>query len=157
MVGSGETVGTAFRQIDDNLGDALKARGGGRLARLKVTSTAEAAEGVHNLRVLGYCANQLPRFDCRIAAHITVEYEGLEGSVSAELSGSVSSWRQLEEALLGIADRGRDVSATMTLEFTPASPIPYDGPEWHQFRSAVTNNDPGALEIVVTLADEGDR
>ena len=151
MAGRGETVGVALRQIDDDLSD----RGGGRIARLDVSATSEPGDGCGNLRALSYCVSHLPRFDCRVTAQVTVEYDDLDGSMSAELGGSVTAWRRVEEALLSLADRGSDLDATLTLEFTPASPIPYGGPEWDQFRSAVTNNDPGALEIVVTLADEG--
>ena len=150
MQAAGDTVGVAFRQIDDHLGD----RGGGPVAGLTVTATAEVGEGARDLRALGYCVSQLPRFDCRVAAHIVVEYDGLDGSVSAELAGGVTGWRQVEDALLGLADRGSDVGGTLALEFIPAAPIPYGGSEWEQFRSVITNNDPGGVEIVVTLADD---
>ena len=103
--GEGDTVGVAFRQIDD----AFEDRGGGPVAGLTVTATAEVGEGARDLRALGYCVSQLPRFDCRVAAHIEVEYDGLDGSVSADLTGSVTGWRQVEDALLGLADRGSDV------------------------------------------------
>jgi len=149
--GAGDTVGVAFRQIDDNLVDL----GGGPVAGLKVTATAEVGEGARDLRALGYCVSQLPRFDCRVAAHIEVEYDGLDGSVSADLTGSVTGWRQLEDALLGLADQGSDVDGMLALEFIPAAPIPYGGSDWEQFRSVVINNDPGAVEIIVTLADGG--
>ena len=151
MRGVGDTVGVAFRQIDDIFGD----RGGGPVASLKVTANAEVGEGARDLRALGYCVSQLPRFDCRVATHIVVEYDGLDGSVSAELTGSVTGWRQVEDALLGLADQGSDVGGMLALEFTPAAPIPYGGPDWEQFHSVVTNNDPGAVEIIVTLADDG--
>ena len=149
--GEGDTVGVAFRQIDDAFSD----RGGGPVAGLTVTATAEVGEGARDLRALGYCVSQLPRFDCRVAAHIEVEYDGLDGSVSADLTGSVTGWRQVEDALMGLADRGSDVGGMLALEFTPAAPIPYGGTDWDRFRSVVTNNDPGAVEIIVTLADDG--
>lgn len=151
--GVGDTVGVAFRQIDDALVD----RGGGPVAGLTVTATADMGEGARDLRVLGYCVSQLPRFDCRVTAQIMVEYDGLHGSLSAELTGSVSGWRQVEDALLGLADRGSDVDGKLALEFTPATPIPYGGPDWDQFRSVVTTNDPGAVEIIITLAEESSR
>ena len=150
---SGDTVGKAFRKIEDALGD----RGGGPVAGLTVIAAADAGESPRDLRALGYCVSQLPRFDCRVTANIVVEYDGLDGSLSADLAGAATGWRQVEDALLGLADRGSAVGGTLTLEFTPAVPIPYGGPDWDQFRSVVTNNDPGAIEITVTLADGDSR
>jgi len=151
--GEVDTVGKVFRKIEDALGD----RGGGQVARLTVIATANAGEGPRDLRALGYCVSQLPRFDCQVTAAIEVEYEGLDGSLSAELAGTATGWRQVEDALLGLADRGSAVGGTLTLEFTPVAPIPYGGPDWDQFRSVVTNNDPGTIEITVTLADGDNR
>ncbi len=153
MVGESATVGKAFGKIADALSD----RGGGSIAALKVSATADAGEGARDLRALGYCISQLPRFDCQISANITVEYDGLDGSLCADLAGNASKWRQLEDALLGLADQGSDVGGTLTLEFTPAAPIAYGSPDWDQFRSVITNNDPGAIAITVTLAGGDDR
>ena len=139
----GETAGVAL----GNLRDAVADGGVDEITALTVTASAGTGQGTTNLRALGYCASQLPRFACTIEASLQVEFGGLDGAVGADLAGGVVDWRRIEQAMFALADLGSAVGGTLTMRLTPPSPIAVDGSEWEQFRSVVANNHPGALRI----------
>ncbi|WP_419837622.1 DUF499 domain-containing protein [Candidatus Poriferisodalis sp.] len=139
----GETAGVTLGKLRDAVADG----GVDEVASLTITASAEAGQGTANLRALGYCASQLPRFECMIEASLEVEFGGLEGAVGAGLAGGIAGWRHIERALLTLADLGSAVGGTLTMRLTPPSPIAVDGSDWEQFRSVVANNNPGALRI----------
>ncbi|WP_419863001.1 DUF499 domain-containing protein [Candidatus Poriferisodalis sp.] len=145
----GETAGVALGR----LGDAVSDSGVDEIVALAITASAEGSQGTNNLRALGLCASQLPRFECDITALLEVEFEGLEGAIGAELAGGITDWRRIEQAMFSLADLGDAVGGTLTMRLTPPSPIAVDGSDWEQFRSVVANNNPGALSIEAEPAD----
>lgn len=143
IVVEGETAGVTLGKLRDAVADA----GIDEIASLTITASAGASEGTANLRALGHCASQLPRFECQVEASLQVEFDGLQGGVDAGLAGSIAGWRRIEETMWALADLGTAVGGTFAMQLTPASPIAVDGKDWEQFRSVVANNDPGALRI----------
>ena len=139
----GETTGSALGKLRDAVADA----GVDEITALTLTTSVAAGQGTSNLRALGYCASQLPRFECEITASLEIEFGGLEGAVSTELAGHITDWRRVEQAMFALADLGSAVGGTLTMRLTPPSPIAVDGADWEQFRSVVTTNNPGALRI----------
>ena len=149
----GETAGVALGRLRDAVAD----HGVDEIAALTVTASAEAGQGTANLRALGYCASQLPRFECRVAASLQVEFGGLDTGVNVELAGGIAGWRPIEQAVFTLADLGSAMLGTLTMRLTPPSPIAVDGSDWEQFRSVVANNNPGALSIEAEPADGGEQ
>ena len=139
----GETAGVALGKLRDAVADG----GVDDIAALTVTASAGTGQGTSDLRALGHCASQLPRFECKITASLQVEFDGLEGAVGADLDGGIVDWRRIEQAIFALADLGSAVGGMLTMRLTPPSPIPVDGSEWEQFRSVVVNNNLGALRI----------
>ena len=139
----GETAGVTLGKLRDAVAD----HGVDEIAALTITASAEAGQGSANLRALGYCASQLPRFECRVAASLQVEFGGLDSGVNVELAGGIADWRPIEQAVFTLADLGSAMLGTLTMRLTPPSPIAVDGSDWEQFRSVVANNNPGALSI----------
>ncbi len=143
IVVEGQTAGVTLGKLRDAVADA----GIVEIESLTITASAGAPASTTNLRALGHCASQLPRFECSVKASLQVEFDGLEGGVEADLAGGIPEWRRIEEAAWALADLGIAVGGTFAMQLTPASPIAVDGRDWEQFRSVVANNDPGALRI----------
>ncbi|MCY4515605.1 MAG: DUF499 domain-containing protein [Acidimicrobiaceae bacterium] len=139
----GETTGSALGNLRDAVADA----GIDEIVALALTASAAAGQDTANLRALGYCASQMPRFECEITASLDVEFGGLEGAAGAELAGGIADWRRIEQAMFALADLGSAVGGTLTMRLTPPSPMAVEGSDWEQFRSVVANNNPGALRI----------
>ncbi|MXX42195.1 MAG: ATP-binding protein [Acidimicrobiales bacterium] len=139
----GETAGTALGKLRDAVADSDISE----IAALTVTASAEAGRGTANLRTLGYCASQLPRFECGITASLQAEFDGLAGGITADLAGGIADWRHIEQTLLALADLGSAVGGSFTMRLTPPAPIAVDSNDWEQFRSVVANNNPVALRI----------
>lgn len=145
----GETAGVTLGKLRDSVAD----HGVKEIAALSITASAEAGQGTSNLRALGHCASQMPRFQCTIAATLQVEFGGLEGGIDTHLAGGIADWRRIEQAMFTLADLGSAVLGTLTMRLTPPSPIAVDGSDWEQFRSVVATNNPGALTIEAEPAD----
>ncbi len=149
IVVEGETTGSALRNLRDAVADA----GVDEIVALTLTASAAPGQGVANLRALGYCAYQLPRFECEITASLQIEFGGLDGAVDTELAGRITDWRPIEQAMFELVDLGSKVGGTLTMRLTPPSPVAVEGSDWEQFRSVVANNNPGALRIETEPAD----
>ncbi len=149
IIVEGDTAGVALGRLRDAVADS----GVHAIVALTITASAEGGQGTNNLRALGYCAAQLPRFECDITASMDVEFDGLEGAIGAELAGRITEWRRIEQAMFALADLGSAVGGTLTMRLTPPSPIAVDGSDWEQFRSVVATNSPGALRIEAEPAD----
>ena len=145
----GETAGVALGRLRDAVADS----GVDEIVALTITASAEGGQGTSNLRALGICASQLPRFECDITVLIEVEFGGLEGAIGADLAGGIADWHRIEQAMFALADLGSAVGGTLTMRLVPPSPIAVDGSDWEQFRSVVANNNPGALSIEAEPAD----
>ncbi len=139
----GETAGTALGKLRDAIADS----GIGKIAALTVTASAGPGQGIANLRTLGYCASQLPRFECHVTASLQIEFGGLTGGITAEVEGGINDWRQVEQTLLTLADLASAVGGSLTMRLTPPTAIAIDGSDWEQFRSVVANNSPVGLRI----------
>ena len=142
------SVGVALQQVTDRLADC----GGGALASLSVTATADMGEGPRDLRLLGFCIPQLPRFDCEVSLRINVRFGGLDGGLRAELSGSASDYQKVEAVLLSAAAAGVDVSGHLELKLTPPAGMTVGSADWQQFRSVLESTNPGRVLIAAGLA-----
>ena len=142
------SVGTALQQVTDRIAD----HGGGALASLTVTATADMGEGPRDLRLLGFCIPQLPRFECEVSLRISVSFGGLDGGLRAELRGSASDYQQVEKVLLDAAAAGSDVSGSLELGLTPPAGMTVGSADWQQLRSVLESNNPGRVLIAARLA-----
>ena len=145
------SVGQALQQVDDRIADL----GAGLITSVTVIATADAGEGARDLRLLGFCVPQLPRFDSSIRLNVTVEYEGLDGGVRAELTGGASDYQRIEESLLRAVDGGSDASGSLRVELKPPTPIAHGSGDWQQLRNVLTTNDPDRVIIEARLAKAG--
>ena len=146
------SVGHALQQLDDQIAD-LSA---GLITSVTVTATADSGEGARDLRLLGFCIPQLPRFDSSVRLRVSVEYEGLHGGVRAELSGGASDYQRIEELLLRAVDAGTKASGSLGVELTPGTPIAHGAGDWEQLRNVLTTNNPGRVVIEARLARASD-
>lgn len=142
------SVGVALQQVTDCVADS----GGGALASLSVTATADMGEGARDVRLLGFCIPQLPRFDCEVRLRISVSFGGLDGGMRAELSGSAGDYQKVEAVLLAAAEAGADVSGHLELKLTPPAGMTVGSPDWQQLRSVLESNNPGRVLIAASLA-----
>ena len=142
------SVGVALQQVTDLIADY----GGGALALLSVTARADMGEGPRDLRLLGYCIPQLPRFECRVSVQFSVTFDGLEGGLRAELNGIAGDYQQVEAVLLAAAEAGADVSGNLELALTPPAGMTVGSADWQQFRSVLEANNPGRVLIAAHLA-----
>ena len=146
------SVGHALQQVDDQIADL----GAGLVISITVTATAGSGERARDLRLLGFCIPQLPRFDSSIRLKVAVEYEGLHGGVRVELSGGASDYQRIEELLLRAVDAGNKMSASLGVEFTPGTPIAHGAGDWEQLHNVLTTNNPGRVVIEARLARASD-
>jgi len=142
------SVGVALQQVTDRVAD----HGGGSLASVRVTAVADVGEGPRDLRLLGFCIPQLPRFECEVRLRISVSFGGLDGGLRAELSGAASDYQQVEAVLLAAAEAGVDVSGHMELRLTPPAGMTVGSADWQQLRSVLESNNPGRVLIAASLA-----
>ena len=142
------SVGKSFQRVEDQIADL----GSPAVTAVVITASADPGEGVSDLRKLGFCISQLPRWECQVDVRVTVEFEGLEGGLKAELAGNAEGYQRLEDRLLKLADAGSDVSGRLRINLTPASPLSVSGKDWKQMRSVVATNDPGRLSVEAELA-----
>ena len=142
------SVGAAFQQLTDRIADS----GSPAVTGLSVTASADPGEGVDDLRRLGFCIPQLPRWDCEVKAQITVDYTGLTGGVKATLTGPASHYQALENNLLDLAGAGCDVTGRLRLALTPPNVLRCGDDQWQQLRSVVATNQPGRVMIEAELA-----
>jgi hypothetical protein len=151
LVASGEgSVGSTFQRVADKVADL----GADLVTSVSVTATADPGEGPRDLRLLGFCIPQLPRFDCQINVRVIVEFPGLSDGLKVDLSGTSSDYQRIEEALLKLADLGSNVSGSLTLKLTPSAPIKHNDGDWMQLKDVVTNNDPGNITLTADLSKE---
>ena len=151
LVAKGEgSVGTAFQGLADQVADL----GVATVSRVTITAAADPGEGPRDLRLLGFCIPQLPRFGCTVKARITIDAKGLTGGLKAELTGDAADYQRIEDALLKLADLGSKVSGALTLDLTPAAPINHGGSDWQHLQEVVTRNNPGTVTITATLAKD---
>ena len=141
------SVGVALQQVIDGVTD----RGGGAPDSVKVTATADMGEGPRDLRLLGFCIPQLPRFECEVSLRISVTFGGLDGGLRAELRGSAGDYQQVEAVLLAAAEAGADVSGSLELGLTPPAPMSVDSADWQQLRSVLESTNPGRVLIAARL------
>ena len=146
------SVGQALQQVDDRITDL----GAGLVTSVTVTASADSGEGARDLRLLGFCIPQLPRFDSSIRLRVSVEYEGLHGGVRAELTGVASDYQQIEDLLLRAVDAGSDASGSLAIELRPATPITHGASDWEQLRNVLTTNNPGRVVIETRLVRASD-
>lgn len=142
------SVGHALQQVDDRIADL----GAGLITSVAVTATVDAGEGARDLRLLGFCIPQLPRFDSSVRLKVTVDYEGLDGGLRAELQGDAGDYQRIEEALLRVVDAGDNSAGSLAVELTPATPIAHGSGDWEQLRNVLTTNNPGRVVIEARLA-----
>jgi len=142
------SVGHALQQVDDRIADL----GAGLITSVAVTATVDAGEGARDLRLLGFCIPQLPRFDSTVRLKVTVDYEGLDGGLRAELQGDAGDYQRIEEALLRAVDVGGNSAGSLAVELAPATPIAHGSGDWEQLRNVLTTNNPGRVVIEARLA-----
>lgn len=142
------SVGQALQQIDDRIADL----GAGLITSVTVTATADTGEGARDLRLLGFCIPQLPRFEGSVRLKVTVDYEGLDGGLRAELNGDAGDYQRIEEVLLRAVDAGDNSSGGLAVELTPATPIAHSSGDWEQLRNVLAANNPGRIVIEARLA-----
>ena len=144
------SVGTAFQRIADKITDL----GATLVTKVSISATADPGEGPRDLRLLGYCIPQLPRFDCHVNVRVVVEFPGLTEGLRADLSGSAADYQLLEEALLRLADLGDKVSGSLVLDLIPAAPIRHGDDDWKHLQEVITSNDPGNVTVAATLSKD---
>lgn len=141
------SVGTAFQGLADKIADL----DGVSITAVTVTASADPGEGARDLRILGFCIPQLPRFECQVRARLIVEFEGLSEGLEANLSGPAGDYQRIEDALLKAADLGSNVSGSLSLELTPSATLLHGDDLWEHFREVVVGNDPGHVTLQATL------
>lgn len=141
-------VGMAFQQIADQVTDL----GVDSVVNITIRTDADPGAGTQNLRLLGLCLPQLPKFAGRVKAVVASEYEGLTGGLKVDLSGGARDYQKIETALLNLADAGRGVAGHLSVELTPAAPITHGGSRWTQLHQVIRANNPGRISIAVQLA-----
>ena len=142
------SVGAAFQQITDRIADS----GSPAVTGLSITAIADPGEGVDDLRRLGFCIPQLPRWDCEVKAEITVDYTGLTGGLKANLTGVASDYQAVENKLLDLAGAGCDVTGRLRLALNPPNVLRCGDDQWQQLRTVVATNQPGRVKIEAELA-----
>ena len=142
------SVGKALQQVTDRIADL----GAAAVTSVSVTASAAAAEGVRDLRLLGFCISQLPRLECSIRLKLTAGFEGLGGGLKTELTGEAARYQPIQESLLAALEAADDMSGQLELTFTPAAAIPLDGSDWQQFRNVLADTNPGDVKLVARLA-----
>ena len=115
---------------------------------------ADPGEGPRDLRLLGFCIPQLPRFECTVKARVTIEAKGLTGGLKAELTGNADDYQRIEKELLKLADLGSNVSGVLTLDLIPVAPFSHGDEGWQHLQEVVTRNNPGTVTITATLAKD---
>ena len=147
------SVGVALQQVTDRIADL----GAVEVTAVTVAAAAGVGEGPRDLRLLGHCIPQLPRFDCSATLSVRVEFDGLEGGMEARLSGAAEDYQQVEELLLKAAAAGTATSGSLELTLTPPLPMTIDSADWRQLRSVLQNSNPGSVVIEARLARAGAR
>jgi hypothetical protein len=144
------SVGAAFQQVTDRITDL----GSNTITNITVTAVADPGEGPRDIRLLGICIPQLPRFACTVTLKLVATYQGLDGGSKTELEGPASDYQRIEETLLKLAKESTDCTGTLTLDLTPPAPIRHGDSDWQQLQQVVTSNDPGTITIIVTLSKQ---
>ena len=144
------SVGAAFQQVTDRIADL----GSNTITNITVSAVADPGEGPRDIRLLGICIPQLPRFACTVTLKLVATYQGLEGGVKTELEGPASDYQRIEETLLKLVKESADCAGTLTLDLTPPAPIRHGDSDWQQLQQVVTSNDPGAITIIATLSKQ---
>ena len=144
-------VGMAFQQIADRIADL----GVDTITSITIKTGIDPGAGTWNLRLLGLCIPQLPKFACRVTVSATAEYRGLAGGMKARLTGDAHSYQQIEDALLDLADSGSKTAGHLSIDLTPAAPIRHGGRRWMELHQVVRANNPGRISIAVHLTRPG--
>ena len=140
-------VGMAFQQIADRVADL----GVDMVSSITIRTDIDPGGRTQNLRLLGLCIPQLPKFAHRVTMSTTAEYQGLAGGIKAQLSGDARSYQQIETALLNLADSGEKTAGHLSVELTPAAPIRHGDRRWTELHQVVRANNPGRIRITVRL------
>lgn len=140
-------VGMAFQQIADRVADL----GVDLITNITIRADADPGGGTRNLRLLGLCIPQLPKFAHRVKVSTTAEYRGLTGGMKANLSGDARSYQQIEAALLNLADAGEKTAGHLSVELTPAQAIRHGGRRWTELHQVVRASNPGRIIITARL------
>ena len=140
-------VGMAFQQIADRVADL----GVDMVSSITIRTDIDPGGRTQNLRLLGLCIPQLPKFAHRVTVSTTAEYRGLAGGIKAQLSGDARSYQQIETALLNLADSGEKTAGHLSAELTPAAPIRHGERRWTELHQVVRANNPGRIRITVRL------
>ena len=140
-------AGMAFQQIADRVADL----GVDLITSITIRADADPGGGTRNLRLLGLCIPQLPKFAHQVNVSITAEYRGLDGGMKAKLRGGARSYQQIENALLNLADAGEKTAGHLSVELTPAAPIRHGGKRWTELHQVVRASNPGRIVITARL------
>ena len=143
------TAGVALTQVADQVADRPNSPG---IAVLHVTATADAGEGIKDVRSLGYIIPRLPRFEIAVNLNIVLEFGGLVKGVDVDLHGFAADYQRIETQLLSLADKALDVAGEMSLDLRPPSPMAHDSAEYEMVKKALVDVDPGEVSIKAELA-----
>jgi hypothetical protein len=141
----------AFNKVREKATEVTGAIG---VASISVKATADAGEGVSDIRALGAVIGMTPKLDITIDLSLGVTLA--HGDAEVELDGPSGHYQKLESDLLKFASHGDEVSGYLQLNARSKDGTPIDpsGPDWQALASNTANLDPGQVEVEVEVVTE---
>lgn len=149
MVKATGVAGPAFAQAAQKASEVADGKG---IKSVTVKATADPGEKVRDIRSLGSALGMVPKFGATVHVDLNLDFAGVESETIIDLSGDKAAYQRIEDKMLAFGDTCQEADGHIAINFTHASGlIQPDGPEWTQLRTAVSNVDPGAVELTVEV------
>jgi hypothetical protein len=141
------SAGVAFQGIVDKVADS-PAMG---VKLLSIEAKADPGEGTRDIALLGKAISQLPRHDVTAAISVELDLDGLKPGIEIGLTGTASSYQNIEEALLALGKKATDFQGTLRLDIDFGKVGGTDTPEFEQVRKVITDLSPGEIRLKAVL------
>lgn len=149
MVKATGVAGPAFAQAAQKASEVADSKG---IKTITVKATADPGEKVRDIRSLGSALGMVPKFGATVRVDLNLDFAGFASETIIDLSGDKAAYQKIEDKLLAFSDTCEEADGYISVAFTHAGGlIQPDGPEWTQLRTAISNVDPGAIELTVEV------
>ncbi len=142
-------AGPAFAQAAQKASEVADAKG---IKSVTVKATADPGEKMRDIRSLGSALGMVPKFGAIVRVDVNLDFAGFESETIIDLSGDKAAYQRIEDKMLAFGDLCEEADGHIAITLTHATGlIQPDGPEWTQLRTAVSNVDPGAIELTAEV------
>ena len=139
-------AGVAFQKVADQLADLGKTAS-------TVTVTGFATNDTTDIDLLVIGLGQLPRQSVTVNAELSVDFHGLGGGLTVELSGDRKTYQTLNTKLGPVLKAAANVGGSLRLDISFMSPTKPGEAEWDSVQEVFRNLAPADVDVTAVITE----